>query len=147
MMRRRRGRGIDGNLPLGTGSRQGTDGPYSPLERPTGLSRTKYGNQPVEVDGRRFASKREAARYQTLAMALAAGRISDVQTQVPFDLHAPNGDKIGRYVADFAYRVVAPGMAIHGQRFVEDAKGVRTPLYRWKKKHVEAEYGIEILEV
>jgi hypothetical protein len=26
-------------------------------------------------------------------------------------------------------------------------KGFKTPLYRWKKKHVEAQYGITIREV
>jgi hypothetical protein len=30
---------------------------------------------------------------------------------------------------------------------VEDVKGMRTPMYRWKKKHVEAQYGITITEV
>ena len=107
----------------------------------------KYGNVPITVDGRRFASKREAERYQVLSIALAAGRIADLCCQVPFDLHAPGGEKIGRYVADFAYTLVAPGTATHGQRFVEDAKGVRTQLYIWKKRHVEAEYRISILEV
>jgi hypothetical protein len=107
----------------------------------------KYRNQPVEVDGVRFDSKREAQRYQSLMVAYKAGRISDLELQVRFDLHAPNGDLIGRYVADFTYRLVAPGMATHGRLFVEDAKGVRTPLYRWKKKHFEAEYGLRILEV
>ena len=28
----------------------------------------------------------------------------------------------------------------------EDVKGFKTPLYRWKKKHVAAQYGIDILE-
>jgi hypothetical protein len=30
---------------------------------------------------------------------------------------------------------------------VEDVKGFKTELYRWKKKHVEAQYGIEIVEI
>ena len=29
----------------------------------------------------------------------------------------------------------------------EDVKGVRSPLYRWKKKHFQAEYGRPIFEV
>lgn len=110
-------------------------------------SRSKYGNHPVWVDGIRFASKRESARYKDLALASIAGRISDLQRQVRFDLHAPNGDVVGRYVADFTYRLVAPGLATDGQMFVEDAKGVRTQLYIWKKRHFEAEYGLTILEV
>lgn len=30
---------------------------------------------------------------------------------------------------------------------VEDVKGFKTPLYKWKKKHVEAQYGITIREI
>ena len=37
-----------------------------------------------------------------------------------------------------------------GEEVVEDVKGgeaTKTPLYRWKKKHLKAEYGISIVEV
>jgi hypothetical protein len=30
---------------------------------------------------------------------------------------------------------------------VEDVKGMRTPMYSWKKKHVEAEHGVTIVEI
>lgn len=107
----------------------------------------KYRNVPTMVGGKTFASKREANRYSELCLALAAGRIACLECQVSFVLHAPNGDAIGRYVADFTYRLKAPGLATDGQLFVEDAKGVRTQLYLWKRKHMLLEYGIVILEV
>ena len=49
--------------------------------------------------------------------------------------------EIGKYIADFEFYLP------NGTRVVEDAKGVRTALYRWKKRHVEAQYGITIVEV
>ena len=107
----------------------------------------KYRNVPTTMDGIRFDSKREAQRYQALTVAARSGRIKDLERQVRFDLHAPNGDRIGCYVADFTYRLVAPGLASDGQLFVEDAKGVRTPLYKWKKRHTESEHNVKILEV
>jgi len=42
--------------------------------------------------------------------------------------------------ADFAY-------ATREGTVIEDVKGVRTPLYRWKKLHVEIEYDVRIVEV
>ena len=57
---------------------------------------------------------------------------------MPFDLEV-NGTQIGQYVADFVYYE-------NGQEVVEDVKGVRTPLYKWKRKHFAAHYGKEIRE-
>lgn len=103
-----------------------------------GPNRGKYGAQPTEVDGIRFASKKEAARYQTLRAVQLAGAISDLRLQVPFPLHV-GGQKIGTYLADFVY-------VQGGETVVEDVKGVRTPMYRWKARHLRAEYGISIRE-
>lgn len=100
----------------------------------------KYRNEPVTVDGIRFDSKREAERWCKLVSAERAGAIQKLRRQVSFDLHAEGGRAIGRYVADFVYQR-------DGVTVVEDAKGVRTQLYRRSKKHLEAEYGIEIVEV
>ena len=99
----------------------------------------KYGAQPTEVDGIRFASKAEARRYRELKLMWAAGEISYLELQPDYPLIV-NGVKIGTYVADFTYETD------HGT-VVEDVKGVKTPVYRLKKKLVKALYGIEIQEV
>ncbi len=52
-----------------------------------------------------------------------------------------NQQRIGFYKADFRYEVTATG-----ERVIEDVKGVRTAVYRLKKKLVKALYGIEIIE-
>jgi len=106
--------------------------------------RSKYRAIPTVIDGIRFASKREAARYSELKLLAKAGEIWSLYLQPSYDLHVGLTDEtcIGRYVADFSYTDVKTGEIV-----VEDAKGFKTPLYRWKKKHVEAQYGITIREV
>lgn len=85
-----------------------------------------------------FDSRREYARWLALNLMLRAGRISDLRRQVVYELKA-NGVTIAKYVADFVY-------VEDGQTVVEDVKGVRTAMYRLKKKWVKAEYGIVIRE-
>lgn len=70
-----------------------------------------------------------------------ADRISELRTQVPFDI-VINGVKVCRYIADFVYLIPETGA-----RIVEDAKGYRTPIYRLKAKLMRAVHGIIIKEV
>jgi hypothetical protein len=103
----------------------------------------KYRNVRTTVDGHSFASKKEANRWCELVLLQQAGQISGLGRQPRYKLHAPNGDLIGCYVADFAYEE-------NGRLVVEDVKSVATAanaLYRWKAKHFTAEYGIRITEV
>lgn len=103
--------------------------------------RAKFKNIRTEKDGQKFDSKWEAERYEQLKLMEAAGEIRSLRAQVPFPLTV--GDElIGAYVADAVYEIVASG-----RRIVEDAKGCKTPLYRWKAKHFKAQYGFAITEV
>ena len=120
-------------------------------------ARSKYGAVKTTVDGVTFASKREAARYQELKMLEKAGQIEHLQLQPSFPLYVYR-DKgagiyigaqaervfVGSYIADFRYwdRTTAPPGEV-----VEDVKGVRTDIYKLKKKIVEACHGITIREV
>lgn len=94
------------------------------------------------VDGIVFDSGAEAKRYVTLRMMQSGGLISNLELQPKFDCHA-NGICIGAYFGDFQYQ------SRTGEIIIEDVKSSHTAkdaLYRWKKKHVEAEYGIRIRE-
>ncbi len=92
------------------------------------------------VDGATFASKAEARRYNELRLMERAGDISRLELQPKFPVHI-NGVLVCTYIADFAYFTSS-------QRVVEDVKGVKTPVYRLKKKLVEAVYpGVTIVEV
>lgn len=106
----------------------------------------KYRAKPTIVDGIRFASQKEATRYNELKLLEKGGEIRELELQVPFVLHAGNDEQssIGRYIADFVYRV---RVGTRWRYRVEDVKGFKTPLYRWKKRHVEVEYCIQIHEV
>lgn len=103
--------------------------------------RNKFNAKPTVVDGVRFASKREAAIYCDLKLLARAGMIADLELQPRFACSV-NGKKIGTYVADFRYID-----NVASETVVMDVKGMRTRLYVWKKRHVEAQYGITIREV
>jgi hypothetical protein len=108
----------------------------------------KYNNEPVYVGTMKFASKKEAKRYQVLRFLELKGEITDLKTQVRFEL-APAVDLGGkrkkpamRYFADFTYTVVATGAYV-----VEDAKGFRTRQYLDRKHLMMTVHGILIQEV
>jgi len=110
--------------------------------------RGKYGAQSVEVDGIRFASKREAVRYDVLKQHKSAGDVRWFAMQVPFQLPGKT-----KYLADFVV-VWAPGARARmrmppapGEITVEDVKGVRTAVYRLKRRQMLDVHGIEITEV
>ena len=102
---------------------------------------SKYKNVRVELDGHVFASRKEARRYGQLKLLLAAGEITDLNLQVKIRC-VVNSTKVCDYIADFAYYCRRRAQMVH-----EDVKGIRTPVFRLKKKLVLACTGIEITEV
>lgn len=114
------------------------------------VRRSKYGAVKTEIDGIVFASKAEARRYAELRLLEKAGRIKGLECQPKFPIYvARPGQTIVRadkpvctYVADFRYRLGPTGILI-----IEDVKGMKTPVYRLKKKLVEAQYGITVTEI
>lgn len=121
---------------------------------------SKYYNQKVTVAGQSFDSKHEAERYLLLSMLQRAGEISDLRTQVPFELIpsqrepdtvGPRGgvkpgkciEKACVYYADFVYKNK------DGDTVVEDAKSpaTRTEAYKIKKKLMLYVHKIKIVEV
>lgn len=107
----------------------------------------KFNARRIEVDGIRFDSKKEAARWHQLQLMKKAGLISDLQRQVAFELQPAvvvDGRKKPalRYVADFTYKE-------KGTLVVEDVKSKATkklPAYRIKKHLMMAIHNIEVRE-
>ena len=100
----------------------------------------KYKAVKTEVDGIVFDSKREAARYMELVLMERMGEISHLELQPKYDCIV-NGRKICTYKADFRYFDKESSV-------VEDVKGMKTAVYRLKKKLVEALYpGVTIQEI
>jgi len=104
-------------------------------------ARRKYHNQPVEIDGHRFDSKTEAARYQELRVAEQAGAICCLEIHPRFPLVVHEQD-CGFYEADFAYVVKGSD-----ERVVEDVKSKATaklPTCRLKARLLWALYGLKV---
>lgn len=102
---------------------------------PTTQTKSKYKNVKTELDGVTYDSKKEARRAAELNLMLKSGEISTLARQVRFRLA-----KGIEYVADFVY------VTKNGERVIEDVKGIRTDVYKLKKKFMKEIYGIEILE-
>lgn len=113
----------------------------------------KYGNRKTVLDGEIFDSRKEARRWAELKLLERAGKIRDLERQVPFELIPSQKDEHGRvierpvkYVADFVY--IADEH--HGWKtVVEDVKSeaTRTKEYVIKRKLMLSIFGIRIHEV
>lgn len=110
---------------------------------------SKYHNRKVMVDGITFDSQKEAQRYAELKLLERAGEIYDLQRQVPFVVIPEQRDQNGKllerevkYIADFTYK--EKGSL---RRVVEDVKGLKTDVYKIKKKLMLYRNGIRIKEV
>lgn len=100
--------------------------------------KNKYRNQPEEINGIKFASKKEAKRYGELGFLVKAKVITNLELQPRYPI-VINGVKVTTYVADFRY-------VEDGKTVVEDTKGYKTDIYKLKKKLMSAVHGIEIQE-
>lgn len=124
-----------------------TPGPSSSakaVSRPLQARTAKFFNEPVEIDGKRFASKAEGARYMGLYVAQKMGEITALRCQPRYRLEV-NGAKVCDYVGDFEYVDASTGRTV-----VEDVKSPATrklPTYRLKVKLMKACLGIEVQEV
>lgn len=102
--------------------------------------RNKYFAHRTERDGIWFDSKKEADRYSQLKILERTGEIRNLTLQPVFPI-VVNGKKVCNYRADFSYYRMKKAESI-----VEDCKGIKTPVYRLKKKLFEALYEKQILE-
>ena len=104
----------------------------------------KYKNKKVVYDGIKFDSKKEGAYYLKLKMLEEKGIIYDLKLQVKYELQPKfefNGNTIRsiNYVADFTYMQ-------DGKLHIVDTKGIRTDVYKLKKKMMQFK-GYDIEEV
>lgn len=107
----------------------------------------KYHNKKVIIDNIKFDSKREAGYYCTLKFLKSAGTVVDFKMQVKY-LLIPSQKRDGKvlerpctYKADFVvtYR--------NGITEVVDVKGMRTEVYKIKRKLMLQVHNIEIKEM
>ena len=97
---------------------------------------SKYGNKKTEIDGYLFDSKKEAKRYAELKLLDRGGEIRKLVLQPKFLLQKGFEDFMGNkhkpifYIADFCYEDKQKKWVM----VVEDVKGMKTDVYRLKKK-------------
>lgn len=106
--------------------------------------KNKYNARKAIVDGITFDSKREAARYKELKLLERCGKIDCLDLQPRFVLQESfkhDGKTIRKieYVADFEYFDIAIRKWV-----VEDVKGMKTDVYRLKRKLFLARYGKDV---
>lgn len=105
---------------------------------------SKYNNQKIRAGGELFDSKREYNRWCELRLLERSGIICNLQRQVKFRLidSQKTPERTERpcdYIADFVYYE-------NGNRIVEDCKGMRTDVYKIKRKLMLERYNISIKE-
>lgn len=114
-----------------------------------GVQRVKGAKRTV-VDGIKFDSKKEAARWSVLQILQQQGEISSLERQVKiplWGLHGPimtDGGKQQRcYIADFRYVDWSKG----GEIIIEDVKSgsFRTEVYALKRAILAAQ-GVKVFE-
>lgn len=116
-------------------------GPVGVVDEPEEKKGNKYRAIATEVDGIKFDSGKEARRYMDLKLLERAGEIRDLRWQTTFSI-CIGEFHICDYICDFEYWT-------KDGHVVEDVKSdpTRTPVYRLKKKLMQAVRGIEIQEV
>ena len=109
----------------------------------------KYRAKKTVVDGITFERMKEANRSVILKKMEKSGIINNLEVQPQFDCIV-NQVKVCTYKADFRY-FMQHGKGPQNQEgycVVEDVKGFKTPVYKLKKKLVEAcHIGVKIEEV
>lgn len=126
-------------------------------------SRSKYKSRKVTIGGFTYDSQKEARRFRELSLLERAGKITELQRQVRFELipaqyesYERYSERTGKrlkdgkrcieqscvYVADFVYFE-------NGQKVVEDTKSnpTKTADYIIKRKLMLWVHGIRIKEV
>lgn len=104
---------------------------------------SKYHARKVTIDGHTFDSIKEADRYCELKMQEKAGYIRDLELQPVYTLQEAftcrgRKERAITYRADFRYK--------RGDDVVvEDVKGMKTDVYKIKRKMFLKRYGKELI--
>ena len=112
------------------------------------IKSNKYHNTKVIYKGIKFDSKKEMQRYKDLELSESTDYICNLELQKKFLLQEGYTNAEGKkkrpiyYIADFYYFDL-----LKDKWVVEDVKGVRTDVYKLKKKLFEYKYNLTIDEL
>jgi len=115
------------------------------------VKKSKYGSIKTVIDNITFDSKREASYYNTLKLLKRAGEVIkiDLQPEFPYNMYCTvPGINDGSRVYAKQYKYIADFRVFYKDGHIEiiDVKGVKTSIYKQKKKIIEALYGFKIIE-
>jgi hypothetical protein len=105
--------------------------------------KSKYRSEKTEYNGMMFDSKKEADFAKNLESRKHAHELNERVTRVEYQVAYPITAKnkvVSHYFADFRITYAD----LHQE--VVDVKGMKTPVYKLKKKLVEALHDIKIIE-
>lgn len=107
------------------------------------VSKSKYHARKVAIDGHIFDSKAEADRYCELKLLEKAHIIHGLEIHPSFILqehfkHEGVWERAITYEADFKYTE-------SGRVIVEDVKGMKTDVYKIKRKLFLKRYGADVV--
>ena len=133
---------------VGTVNRPAADTPAAPPPASGGAS--KYRNKPTNG----YASIKESKRAFQLKLMQEAGQIRNLREQVSYLLiPKQEGERACSYVADFVYdewehvdTAARPDGVGCTRTVVEDCKGMKTDVYRLKRKLMLFVHGIRVRE-
>lgn len=116
------------------------------LNNSINVKQSKYKNKKAIYKNIEFDSMKEMSWYIKYELMEKSGSIKDLQRQVKFELQPSfklNGKTIRaiNYYADMTY--IDKDNKLH----VIDIKGMRTEVYKLKKKMMAYKYNIEIEEI
>jgi len=124
-----------------------TKGGKSPQEHLTasqfkeynGMSKRKYNNKRIEIDGYQFDSKLEADFYQRLKPLVKSGKIKELKIH-PRYLLQEGFTKNGKHYQPIYYIADFEVLYDDGVTVIYDTKGMRTEVYKIKRKLFEYRY-------
>ena len=102
------------------------------------IRKNKYNARKTQMGGITFDSVREAQRYLDLCVLERARDIQDLEIKPVYRI-SHKGEPICKYIPDFRYKQ-------DGKIIIEDVKGIRTDVYKLKRKMMKVYFGIDILE-
>lgn len=103
--------------------------------------RSKYGNVPVERDGIRYDSLAEYNYRGRLDMLVLAKEVLSYDYHAQIPLLTADGKLVGYYEVDYLVYMPDGSQQYHDVK----APGTVTDLFKWKARHVKAQYGVEVV--
>lgn len=111
------------------------------------MKRSKYGARKTTIDGITFDSQHEAKYYQQLTLLQRAGEVKQFELQPVYELQ-PGYKRGKKKIQPITYKADFLVTYKDGRQEIIDCKGMKTEVYRIKKKMFEYKYpDLEIKEV